>query len=167
MAIYQHASTEATRQEKGVVAGRERGSRPRFSTPMVWPCSREKVLATKSGEARQVASVSCPDLVAGTFPARQRHPPASAQKPATLPLSVERRPSRRLRRPRNAHQLPTAPMASRASWLGSGTTLIAKALFVATLVVQLTPVSLYWRKVLYANPAEAVGWCCSRRYRPT
>jgi hypothetical protein len=73
------------------------------------------------------------------------------------PRDRKRLPSRRLRRPRNAHQLPTAPMASRASWLGSGTTLIAKALFVATLVVQLTPVSLDWRKVLYANPAEAVG----------
>ena len=48
-------------------------------------------------------------------------------------------------------------MASRASWLGSGTTLIAKALFVARLVVQLLPVLLDWRKVLYANPDEAVG----------
>ena len=48
-------------------------------------------------------------------------------------------------------------MASRASWLGSGTTLIAKALFVARLVVQLTPASVDWRKVLYPNPAEAVG----------
>ena len=50
-------------------------------------------------------------------------------------------------------------MASRASWLGSGTTMIAKALFVAVLLVavQLPPVSLDWRKALYANPAEAVG----------